>query len=321
MMMKRILLAAVSLVIPAITIANPVQEVDGVAAYVNEHIITISDVIRTSRTLMEQTSQEGIINQNDVYNEALEDVIGRKLILDDYENQKEIQIPESIFDERADAIIRDMFDGNRLDFIEALASDELSENVWRAQMREKTIVGAMRNLRVDSKVTVSPLAAREIYDVNRDRYTTQPSIKLRMIVIAKGATEAEKPLKQKKLDEVLKALKEGGDFSELAKSYSEDSYAADGGNRDWMKADMLRKDLADAAFATKVGEISAVVDIGKQVFIIKVEDRVESKVVSFEDAKPLVEQQLRMEQSVELHDAWVDRLRKNAYIKIVKRDE
>ena len=319
--MKRILLLAVIMVIPAMTIANTVQDVDGVAAYVNEHIITISDVIRTSRTLMEQTSKDGIINQNDVYNEALEDVISRKLIFDDYESQKEIQIPESTFEERADSTIRDMFNGNRLDFIEALAADELSEDVWRAQMREQTIVGVMRNLRVDNKVTVSPLAAREIYDANRDKYTTQPSIKLRMIVIAKGASDDEKTAQQKKLDQVLKALKEGGDFAELAKSYSEDSYASDGGNRDWLKADMLRKDLADAAFATKVGDISDVVDIGKQVFIIKVEDRVEARIVSFEDAKPLVEQQLRMEQSVKLYDAWVDRLRKNAYIKIVKRDE
>lgn len=316
-MIKRILLTVLVLVVPAMAILNAAQDVDGVAAYVNEHIITISDVIRTSRTLMEQISKGSAIDQNAIYNEALEEVIGRKLILDDYENQKEIKIPESIFDERADAIIRDMFNGNRLDFIEALASDELSEDVWRMQMREKTIVGAMRNLRVDSKVTVSPLAAREIYDVNRDKYTTQPSVKLRMIVIAKGSSPDDQTAQRKKLDEVLKALKDGGDFSELAKSYSEDSYAADGGNRDWMKRDMLRSDLADAAFATKVGEVSDPIDIGKQVFIIKVEDRVESKIVEFEDAKPLIEQQIRMEQSIELHDTWVNRLRKNAYVKIV----
>jgi len=319
--MKRILSAIIAiLIIPMTGMAQASQEVDGVAAYANAHIITVSDVIRTSRSLQEKLSKGGVVDVDSIYTEALEDIIGRKLILDDYENQKEIKIPESIFVERADAIIRDMFNGNRLKFIEALAADELSESRWREQMRERTIVGAMRNLRVDSKVTVSPLAARKIYDENRSKYTSQPSVKLRMIVIAKGSSDDEKAAQNKKLDELLKELKDGGDFSELAKSYSEDSYAADGGNRDWMKRDMLRSDLADAAFSTEVGGVSEVIDIGKQLCIIKVDDKVDAKIVPFEEAKPLIEQQIRIEQSVKLHDAWIGRLRKNAYVKVVEKN-
>jgi len=316
-----ILTAIVAMGIPAMVMAGKSQSIDGVTAYVNEHVITVSDVIKSSRTLQEQLAKGGTLDKNEVYAEALEDTINRKLILDDYENQKEIKIPENIFEERADAIIRDMFKGNRTDFLEALAADQLSEDVWRNQIREKTIVGAMRNLRVDSKVTVSPLAARKIYDKARDKYTSQPSAKLSMIVIAKGSSADDQDAQRKKLDEVLVALKAGGDFSKLATSYSEDSYAADGGDRDWMKRDMLRKDLADAAFATDPGGITDVIDIGKQFCIIKVDDKVASKIVPFEEAKPLIDQQLRMEQSLELYDAWINRLRKNAYVKIVASGE
>ncbi len=141
-----------------------------------------------------------------------------------------------------------------------------------------------------------------------------------MIVIAKGSSDDEKAAQNKKLDELLKELKDGGDFSELAKSYSEDSYAADGGNRDWMKRDMLRSDLADAAFSTEAGGVSEVIDIGKQLCIIKVDDKVDAKIVPFEEAKPLIEQQIRIEQSVKLHDAWIGRLRKNAYVKVVEKN-
>lgn len=318
--MKQILYAILSiLIMPIFSMAQEPREIDGVAAYVNKHIITISDVIRSSRTLQEKLAKGGDIKVDSIFNETLNELIDRKLILDDYDNQKKVKIPESVFTERADAIIKDMFNDNHLKFIEALNADGLSEDTWRSQMRERTIVGAMRNLRVDSKVTVSPLAARERYDANREKYTSQPSVKMRMISIAKGFSASEKKAKKKKLNELLKKLKDNADFTELAKSYSEDSYASDGGDRGWMKRDMLRSDLADAAFSTKVGDVTDVIDIGKQFCIIKVDDKVDAKLVDFEDAKPLIEHQIRVEQSIKLHDAWIGRLRKNAYIKIVAK--
>lgn len=313
--------AVIAVLIPLACIAaEPDMKIDGVAAYVNTYVITISDVIKGSRDLQKGLAKKNrnAADLNSIYLDSLEELIGRKLILSDYDNQKEIKIPESIFSDRANAIIEDMFKGSRTDFLEALAADDISEARWRSNMRERTIVSAMHNLRVDSKVAISPLAAHAVYENNKEKYSTQPSIKMSMIVIAKGTTDAEQSAQNEKVNKLLKKIKDGCDFAEAAKTYSEDSYAKSGGKRDWMKRDMLRKDLADAAFSTEAGGIR-VVDIGKQFCVIKVEDKVKAEMVAFDDARPLIEQQLRAEHSRKLYDAWIARLHKTAYVKIVDK--
>lgn len=301
--------------------ANESVQIDGVAAYVNTHVITISDVLKASRELQERFSKKALDTEaNALYQDALNEVISRKLIVDDYENQKEIQIPEVIVDERVDEIVQDMFKGNRADLLEALSRDGLTEDAWRLQIREQIIISAMRNLRIDSKVAVSPVAVRDMYAQNLNDYTTSPKVKLRMIVIAKGEGAAAQAAQQKKLDAVLKGMRETADaFGALAQQYSEDSHADEGGVRGWMERDMLRSDLAEVAFSVPVGECSDPVDIGKQHCILKIDDRVEAETMPFKEAQPRIKARLRMEQSRERFESWISRLRENAYVNIVEK--
>ncbi len=316
--MRRFITASLALLAPLVCLSENDTRVDGVAAYVNSHTITITDVIKSSRALQQKLT-EGISDPavlNSLYTNALDTIIDHKLILDDYENQKKIKIPEEAFLDRENAIIDEMFNGNRSDFLDALAADHITEEQWRANMREKSIVTAMRNVNVESKVSISPLAAYELYRKNSDKYTTQPAIKMKMMVIAKGNSPSEKSIQKKKMVAVLKALKNGGEFSTLAKKYSEDHYAAKGGSRGWTKRDMLREDLAKVAFAAKPGAVR-VVDIGNTYCIIEIDDKVDEKKIPFEEARPLIEDQLRQDAAQKLYYAWIERLRKYAYIKVV----
>ncbi len=291
--------------------------IDGVAGYVNAHVITVSDVVKSSRELQVQLAKGEGEGLNEIYLEAFENVIEQKLILDDYDGQKEIRIPDSVVSERVDSVIQDMFDGNRLDLLEALGRDGMSEQSWREQIREQIVVSAMRNLRVDSKVTVSPLAVRDAYDRDADRYTSQPKVKLRMIVIGKGESPNDMAIQREKLEEAVAALKDGIEFSEVAKKYSEDSRAKDGGDRGWMARDMLREDLAALAFSVGVGEVSEPVDIGMQTCLLKVEDRLDAEMISFDEAQPKIERELRVAEAKQLYEAWISRLRRDAFVKIV----
>jgi peptidyl-prolyl cis-trans isomerase C len=316
--MKRLFGVIVAASIAVVGLAAPSMRIDGVAAYVNAHVITVSDVLKSSRELQDQVAKGRVgPNLNTAYLDAVNDVIARKLILDDYENQKEIRIPESVIDERVDGVINDMFDRSRADLLEALSKDGLTEALWRQQLQEKIVVSAMRNLRVESKVSVSPLTVRQRYDQDQARFTTQPKVKISMIVIAKGDSAEERAAKRAKVDVILAALKDGGAFAELAREDSEDSRAKDGGSRGWLEREMLREDLADVAFSVPVGGVSGAVDIGEQFCILKVEDRVDSEVMGFDKAQSAIEREIRIEQSLKLYDTWISRLRSNAYVKIV----
>jgi peptidyl-prolyl cis-trans isomerase C len=142
-------------------------------------------------------------------------------------------------------------------------------------------------------------------------------VKLRMIVIAKGDTPEETTAQRAKLERVKAALAKGDEFAAVAVAHSEDSRAAEGGDRGWLERDMLREDLAEVAFACAIGAVSETVDIGKQVCILTVEDKVDSVIVSFEDVQGRIEHELKIGQSRQLFTTWIARLRKHAYIKIV----
>jgi parvulin-like peptidyl-prolyl isomerase len=316
--MKRSFLVLLAASLPLVGLSASAMRIDGVAAYVNTHVITVSDVLKSSRDLQEQVAKGRVGEKlNVAFLDAVNQIIARKLIVDDYDNQKEIRIPDSIVEERVDGVINDMFDGSRAKLLAALSQEGMSESLWRQQLQEKIVVNAMRNLRAESKVSISPLAVRQRYDNEQDRYITQPKVKLAMIVIAKGDSPEEEAAKRAKVDVVLAALKDGSDFAELAREDSEDSRAAVGGSRGWMEREMLRADLADIAFSIAVGSVSDAVDIGKQFCIIKVEDRVESATISFDKVQSGIERELRNVEARELYDLWIARLRKNAYIKIV----
>jgi len=62
--------------------------------------------------------------------------------------------------------------------------------------------------------------------------------------------------KEARIREIDKMLKEGGNFAELAKKYSEDTTAENGGDLDWFEKGDMVPEFENAAFSLKAGETS-----------------------------------------------------------------
>ena len=123
------------------------------------------------------------------------------------------------------------------------------------------------------KVTVSDEEVREYYEAHRDEFSQEKSIEARHILfkVDQNADEnAVQEARQKAL-KVLKLAREGKDFAELAKTYSEGPSKASGGFLGTFTRDKMVKPFSDAAFALKAGEISDLVKTQFGWHIIKVE--------------------------------------------------
>ncbi len=292
--------------------------VDGVAAYVNAHVITYSDVLGASRTLQQRVGQRHVGEEvNALYRKTLEEVINRKLILDAYADQKQIRIPDEMIEERVQNVIREMFQNDRMAFLGALAADGHSETAWREQIREQIVVGAMRNFRVDSQVRVSPLNVRERYDQTVRLQEIPPAVTFRMIVIGIGQDETARAAQKEKLATVQAALDGGEAFAEVARRYSEDSLAAGGGLRDWVEPGMLRDELRDLVMHDGIGEVKGPVEIGPHYALVKVEGRREAGRRSFEDAYAEIERELRTEMEQRLFADWIAQLRRDSFVRVL----
>jgi parvulin-like peptidyl-prolyl isomerase len=287
-------------------------QVYGVAAYVNQHVITVSEVLAASRVLQEKLRQDGAQSEaNAIYQEVLNNLIDRKLILDAYEKQKEIQIPPVMIDERVEQIVRELFDDDRNAFLRALGEEGRSEANWRAGIREQVVVQAMRNLRVDSLVHVSPTEVRAYYNANAANYTRAASITYRMLVV-NAPTDAEDDV----ISRVNAALAAGDAFADVTRRFSIDRFAEDGGVRGPLEPTALRAEIREALQAMETGEVKGPIALDAHMIWLQLESFTPAQRQPFAEAQDEIRDEIYSLRAKKIYGAWVNRLRDDAFVTV-----
>ena len=145
-----------------------------------------------------------------------------------------------------------------------------------------------------SKVALSDEEVREYYDENLETFKIPKTVEARHILLRVNQDadpETVKKTKDRALD-ILKLAKEGKDFAELAKQYSEGPTRDKGGYLGKFKKEAMVKPFADMAFSLKAGEIGEPVRTQFGWHIIKVEKVNEASITSFDDAKKNIQKNL-----------------------------
>ena len=101
---------------------------------------------------------------------------------------------------------------------------------------------------------------------------------------------------------VLDLARKGEDFAELARKYSEDSTASEGGDLGYFSREDMVKPFSDSAFSLEKGEISDLVRTRFGLHIIKVEDIKEESIKPLAEVKESVIQSFKQEHAREI--AW-----------------
>ena len=148
-------------------------------------------------------------------------------------------------------------------------------------------------------VEVSDEKLKEFYDENKNLFT---ELEASHILVDDEDTAKE----------VQKKLEDGGDFAELAKEYSKDGSAENGGDLGVFKKGDMVAEFEEAAFALKEGEVSDIVQSQFGYHIIKLKKKT---VMPFEDAKEQVEEQYMLENAKDVPTV-IDELIKESDIKV-----
>ena len=148
-----------------------------------------------------------------------------------------------------------------------------------------------------SEEKVSDSEMKKYYDEHIDEYK-KDEVEASHILIKttddnnKPLSEAEQKKAKEKAEKVLKEVKAGGDFAELAKKYSQDpGSAANGGALGAFGKGMMVKEFEDAAFGMEPGEVSDLVKTDFGYHIIKVTDRIK-ETTSFGEAKEGIKEEI-----------------------------
>ena len=138
-----------------------------------------------------------------------------------------------------------------------------------------------------SQVKVSDDEIKEYYEENLDTFKEPKKVKARHILfrLKPNASKEDEEKVKKKAEEVLKLAREGKDFAELAKKYSEGPSKSSGGDLGYFSKGKMVKAFENAAFSLKKGEISDLVRTRFGYHIIKVEDIKEARTKPLEEVK------------------------------------
>jgi peptidyl-prolyl cis-trans isomerase D len=138
------------------------------------------------------------------------------------------------------------------------------------------------------KAQISDSELQKEYQDSMDSFRTPERVRVRHILIkTQGKPKEEAPKLKAKAEDLLKQLKGGADFADLAKKNSEDTGSAEkGGELGWIVKGQTVPNFEKAAFSLDAGTLSGIIETEYGYHILQVEEKQAAHTQSFEEAKP-----------------------------------
>ncbi|HID50176.1 MAG TPA: hypothetical protein EYP40_11305, partial [Chromatiales bacterium] len=165
-----------------------------------------------------------------------------------------------------------------------------------------------------SRVEVSDEELSSYYEQHLENYISQPERrKVRHILIQVDAGTDDAKARAR-AEQLAQRLREGADFSELARSGSDDSVSAEqGGDLGFISQGMMDKAFEQAAFRLKPGEVSPPVRSKFGYHLIRVDEIQPARVQSLAEVRDQIRKELQSERAETRFYESVDKLNNLSY--------
>jgi peptidyl-prolyl cis-trans isomerase SurA len=295
------------------------QAVDGFAAVVNERVITMGDVLDFIQPNILQlrdvyAGEELDRKREEAYTTGLQLLVDQALIVEEFKKSGGA-IPDRLVNDRINEVIFDQFENDRAKFLAALAEEQITLEDWRERIRERLIVSALRQQEINDRVQVTPENLRQAYEKNRAKFSRPQQVKLSMITLRKDRSADETAAREEAV-RLRGRLLAGESFTELAREFSHDPKAANGGDWGWITPKDLRAELRQGLEALKLGDVSDILETPEALYVARIEEQRAAYEPTLEELRPELEKEVRRAEVDRLYQAWMERLKRKHAIKI-----
>lgn len=163
------------------------------------------------------------------------------------------------------------------------------------EARKKIIIAKFVKTEVDDKIKISEEEMKKYYEEHKDEFRKPEMWRASHILVA---SEGE-------AKDVQAALAGGKSFEDLAREKSIDATASRGGDVGYFRKGQVVPEFENACFELKVGGTSPIVHTQFGYHIIKLTDKKPETVRPFEEAKPMLENELKIKKRNDLFDKLV----------------
>ncbi len=297
--------------------APPPATAKDVAAQVNARAITYQELNREfrARTRVPFESVQADPRAQRIRKQILDQIVNERLLEQEAERQK-LSVASDAVEARVQALQA------RFPSPEAFNQELSRRGLTTAQLRKNIKRGLLRqeviNKEIFEKISVSPEELRAYFQKHRDTYVQEEKVHARHILIqvAPDASPEDDQKAKARATAVLAKARKGGDFAQLAKQHSEGPSGERGGDLGYFGRGKMVKPFEDAAFRLKAGQVSDLVRTQFGYHIIKVEEKVAAKRLSYAEAKDQVESDLTREKANAQFREFINALREKGKVTI-----
>jgi peptidyl-prolyl cis-trans isomerase SurA len=301
--------------------------VEDIIARVNDQIISRSDYDRAMSEMDADARQHGASMQDisAAHRDLLRNLIDQQLWLS---KGKELGI-----NGETDLIKRlnDIRKQNNLETMEDLEKAAKEQGIsfedFKANIRNSIITQEVMRQEVGGKIQFTPGEAQRYFDQHKQEYAQPESVTLAEILVSTGSPSTEQGAAQPedaaklaaakaKADDLEAKLHAGGDFAQLARTFSDGPTAAEGGDLGQFQRDKLAKVLEDKTFALKSGQFTEPIRTKQGFVILKVVQHTLGGVPAYKDVESQVEENFYMSRMEPAMREYLTTMREQAFIDI-----
>ena len=205
------------------------------------------------------------------------------------------------------------------ELIQGLKAEGITLEEYKERIKEEIQRYRLVNYEVKSKIVVTEEDVRRYYENHIDGYRAVHEVRLARIFLRVGnPDDAEEIARVRHLgSEILQGLRQGRDFFEMAKKYSQGPTASEGGDLGWVALNNLETRLRNTISKLSPGAYTDLNPAPSGFQIIKVLEEKEGGVKPFEEVRDAIRSKLYKEKVEKKYSAWIEELREKSFIKVI----
>lgn len=214
-----------------------------------------------------------------------------------------VSVPDTVVTNVLDQFVRQF--GGEAQVDQMLAPMGLAREDFRQAIARDLTIRRYVDERITPSIAVSDADTRAFYDGNPEMFAGTDSVHAAHIILLSHEGDADQQIKDRRaqMESIRQRAVGGENFAALARQFSQDNVAQQGGDLGYFPRGMMVKPFEDAAFALKKGQISDIVETQFGLHLIKCIDKKPARAVPYDSAKGSIDMMLKQRQlSAELQN-------------------